>query len=60
MRLFQIEPGPVIGRVLNHLLEKVLDDPDANNSETLTSLAREQIEQKETLSDNNNIKKRDK
>lgn len=60
MRLFQMEPGPVIGRVLSHLLEQVLDDPNANSSETLTQLAREYIEQKETLSDKNNLKGRDK
>lgn len=60
MQLFQMEPGPVIGQVLNHLLEKVLDDPNANSSETLTILAREYIEQMETLSDKNNLKERDK
>lgn len=60
MQLFQMEPGPVIGQVLNHLLEKVLDDPNANSSETLTTFAHEYIEQKETLSDKNNLKERDK
>lgn len=60
MRLFQIKPGPVIGQVLSFLLEKVLDDPNANTGEALTTLAREQIEQMDTLSDKNNLKERDK
>jgi tRNA nucleotidyltransferase (CCA-adding enzyme) len=60
MRIFKIEPGPLVGQILNYLLEKVLDDPNANNSETLASFAREYIEQKETLSDINNLKERDK
>ena len=60
MRLFQMEPGPVIGQVLSYLLEQVLDDPNANSNETLTRLAREYIEQTETLSDKNNLKERDK
>ncbi|MDH3891122.1 MAG: CCA tRNA nucleotidyltransferase [candidate division Zixibacteria bacterium] len=60
MELFQLEPGPAIGRVLSYLLERVLDDPNLNSREILTTLAREQIEQKETLSDKNNLKERDK
>lgn len=60
MRLFQMEPGPAIGQVLSHLLEQVLDDPNVNTSETLTTLAREYIEHMETLSDKNNLKERDK
>lgn len=35
MEKFKLSPGPVIGKVLNHLLEKVLDDPDFNQEELL-------------------------
>ncbi len=34
------EPGPGIGRILNELLELVLEDPDKNERETLLSEAR--------------------
>lgn len=35
------EPGPRIGRVLDRLMEAVLDDPSLNRRETLLGLARE-------------------
>lgn len=38
---FNITPGPVIGKILNELLEMVLDDPALNTHETLLSHARE-------------------
>jgi len=41
MKEFSLEPGPVIGRILNELLELVLDDPDMNSSEILLSKAEE-------------------
>lgn len=34
-----IPKGPVIGRILNELLETVLDDPAQNNRETLVKIA---------------------
>jgi tRNA nucleotidyltransferase (CCA-adding enzyme) len=33
-----IEPGPEIGKILNGLLEKVLDDPSLNTKEKLQQL----------------------
>jgi len=36
-----ISPGPEVGRIMNALLERVLDDPDLNTRETLLRLARE-------------------
>jgi poly(A) polymerase/tRNA nucleotidyltransferase (CCA-adding enzyme) len=39
MNTFNIEPGPVIGKILNGLLEEILDDPDKNTKETLLRLA---------------------
>ncbi len=34
-----IEPGPVIGRIMDQLLEEVLDDPDRNTKEYLSERA---------------------
>ncbi len=41
MKEFNIKPGPVIGRILNELLEIVLDEPEANNRNDLLVKARE-------------------
>lgn len=41
MNEFNIKPGPVIGKILNELLEMVLDDPETNNREVLLTKARE-------------------
>jgi putative nucleotidyltransferase with HDIG domain len=43
MQKFNLSPGPVIGKVLNHLLEKVLDDPDFNQEELLLKEAQEYL-----------------
>ena len=44
MEEFGLTPGPIIGTILNELLEKVLDDPVLNTRTTLLALAREIIE----------------
>jgi poly(A) polymerase/tRNA nucleotidyltransferase (CCA-adding enzyme) len=36
---FNLKPGPIIGKILNHLLEEILDDPSKNTRETLIRLA---------------------
>ena len=41
MKMFDILPGPIVGRVLDHLLERVLDDPQDNTPEKLEVYARE-------------------
>ena len=41
MKSLTLSPGPEIGRLLNALLEKVLDDPTLNTKETLLTLAQE-------------------
>jgi tRNA nucleotidyltransferase (CCA-adding enzyme) len=41
MREFNLEPGPIIGRILSQLLEEILDDPEKNTPETLISIARQ-------------------
>lgn len=46
MKLLNLEEGPVIGEVLGHLLEVVLDDPALNTSETLKAEAREYYEKR--------------
>lgn len=44
MSEFGLAPGPLVGKVLNHLLEAVLDEPGLNTKEALISLAREYME----------------
>jgi hypothetical protein len=39
MEVFGLKEGPVIGQLLNHLLEIVLDNPEFNNGEKLLSEA---------------------
>lgn len=41
MQLFDMAPGPEVGRILDHLMEAVLDDPEQNQREILESLARQ-------------------
>ncbi len=38
MKQFNLKPGPIIGAILNHLLEEILDDPEKNNHDTLLHL----------------------
>ncbi len=41
MSMFHVKPGPIIGKILNELLEIVLDDPAANTAENLAEKAKE-------------------
>ncbi len=41
MREFKIGPGPLVGSILNYLMEQVLDDPELNTREKLLELAHE-------------------
>jgi hypothetical protein len=41
MDALHIKPGPMVGKILNELLEKVLDNPELNNYQTLLTLAKE-------------------
>ena len=47
MREFGLAPGPVVGQVLSHLLEAVLDEPSVNQRESLIRLAREYLKTRE-------------
>ena len=38
MEHFNLKPGPIIGAILNHLLEEILDNPEKNDRETLLQL----------------------
>ncbi len=40
---FQIKPGPQVGKILEYLLDKVIDDPLLNDKEKLLKLAQEFI-----------------
>lgn len=48
MREFDLKPGPIIGEVLGHLLEEILDDPDKNDYHTLVSIAAEYLKDRAT------------
>lgn len=39
MQRFNLKPGPVIGKMLNRLLEDVLDEPEINQTDTLLAMA---------------------
>ncbi len=43
MREFALQPGRIVGLVLNHLLETVLDFPDKNDYETLMAEAKDYL-----------------
>jgi len=44
--VFALQPSPLVGEVLNYLLEKVLDDPGDNTAETLLRYAAEYLDNK--------------
>lgn len=49
---FGLKPGPLVGRILNELLEMVLDNPAANTHEALISRAREFLSQQKECQEN--------
>ena len=56
MRLFHLEPGPMVGEILDYLLEQVLDNPGYNVREKLESLARVYLKKQNYASDDNNLR----
>jgi poly(A) polymerase/tRNA nucleotidyltransferase (CCA-adding enzyme) len=44
VRELYVRPGPVVGRLLDELMEAVLEDPRLNRRETLLAMARESAE----------------
>jgi len=45
MEIFDLEQSPLIGDVLDHLMEKVLDNPDDNTRDTLIDYARQYLQE---------------
>ena len=41
MREFNLEPGPLLGRTIDHLMDRVLDNPDDNTPDCLRGFVRE-------------------
>lgn len=39
MSFYKVRPGPLVGKTLNYLLDKVLEDPSLNNKEDLINLS---------------------
>lgn len=54
MSKFNLQPSPLVGQILNHLLELVLDDPDLNKKETLLKEAELFLKNIPSLSTNRN------
>lgn len=50
MRMFDLKPGATVGKILDHLMEKVLDDPESNTKEQLENFATKYYE-KEIIND---------
>jgi poly(A) polymerase/tRNA nucleotidyltransferase (CCA-adding enzyme) len=48
MKEFGLKPGPIIGKILNHLLEKILDDPSLNERHILLGLASDFLKTEKT------------
>ncbi len=44
MRLFSLQPGPMVGKILDYLLERVIDNPEDNTTEKLQTLAKDFFE----------------
>ncbi|MEA2056375.1 MAG: HDIG domain-containing protein [Patescibacteria group bacterium] len=45
MKALELKPGPIIGNILDQLMEKVLDNPEANTKEKLLKIAKEIVEE---------------
>ena len=43
IRECQLKPDPLIGQILNQLLDQVLDEPKLNNYETLIAIAKKLV-----------------
>ncbi len=56
MDLFHLEPGPMVGEVLDYLLEQVLDNPGHNVREKLESLARAYLKQQDNGTGDSNVR----
>ncbi len=50
MTEFALKPGPILGQILNHLLELVLEDSDLNNRQALLQASKEFLSQTQKIS----------
>jgi len=46
MKKFNLEPSPLVGEILDYLMEKVLDNPEENDPDILDNYVREYLENK--------------
>ena len=49
MKILNIKPSPLVGEILNYLLELVLDNPEINEEERLIELTKEYYEKKKNF-----------
>ena len=49
MEHFNLKPGPIIGTILNHLLEEILDNPEKNDRETLLQLGEDFLQKADNV-----------
>ena len=49
METFNLKPGPIIGKILNNLLEVILDEPEKNKKEILLNIAKDIIEKEKPI-----------
>ena len=54
MEKFSLEPSPAVGKILDHLMETVLDDPSMNKEEILLKIANEFYKTKINTNTKNN------
>ena len=40
MKEFNLKPGPIVGKILNYLLDLILDEPSLNDKEKLMEKTR--------------------
>jgi tRNA nucleotidyltransferase (CCA-adding enzyme) len=59
MELLNLDPSPTVGRILNQLLEHVLDKPQDNTREQLIELARSYYDEHKSVNDRQSDKESD-
>ena len=52
IRMFGIKPGPLVGEILDQLMEAVLDDPGKNTVEELQAIARKVYQERSNIRSN--------
>ena len=52
IRMFGIEPGPLVGEILDQLMEAVLDNPEKNTVQDLQAIARKVYQERSNIRSN--------